>query len=221
MRREFKIRLQDGGVSAILDLPEGKPKAALTLAHGAGAGMHHKFLADLSSALVKSGFAVLRFQFPYMEAGRKMPDSPKLAEVAITAAVKRLAEEVPGVPLYGSGKSYGCRMTSMTAAQGLIPEIRGIINFGYPLHPANQPGVERAKHLPEVKIPLLFLQGDRDELARLELLRPVCEKQPRAKLHIVQHADHSFAVLKGSGRTNADVMGELVAEAGKFMSGAS
>lgn len=219
MRREIKIALEGGELDALLDLPEGKPRAALTLAHGAGAGMTHGFMEELATGLVSEGFAVLRFQFPYMQQGRKMPGAPKVAVVAIVEAQRVLAAECPEVPLFVSGKSYGGRMSSMGAAEGAFPLARGLISFGYPLHPPEKPGLDRAKHLDRIEIPHLILQGDRDELAQLDLLEGVCKGIPGITLHILKGADHSFGVLKSSGRTNGDVMAELVREAARFMAG--
>lgn len=178
--------------------------------------MHHAFLRDLSTALVARGFAVLRFQFPYMEAGKKRPDSPKVACATVAAAVAALRKRVPDLPLFGAGKSFGSRMTTTAASEGLLEDLSGIICFGFPLHPAGQPGIKRAEHLKQVAVKMLFLQGTRDDLADLKLMRGVCKKRPRAKLHIVEGADHGFAVLKRSGRTPADVLEELANEAAGF-----
>lgn len=215
MQSELKLESGEGEVSAILDLPE-KPRGALTLAHGAGAGMNHKFLAELAPKLAQAGFAVLRFQFPYMEAGKKRVDSPKIAVATVAAAVERLAAEVPGVPLFAAGKSFGSRMSTTGAAEGAIPQASGLICFGFPLHPPGELGTKRAEHLTQVKIPILFLQGDRDEFAELPLLKGVLEKLPKAKLHVIRGGDHGFAVLKSSGRKAGEVMDELVAESAKF-----
>src|SRR3954469_11506771 len=217
MRRELKIHLPAVELDALLDLPEGKPRAALTLAHGAGAGMFHKFMVELSSGLVSEGIAVLRFQFAYMQLGKKMPDPPKHAIAAVAGAQKLLAEECPGAPLFASGKSFGGRMSSMGAADGAFPQAKGLISFGYPLHPPGKPGIDRAAHLDRIRIPHLILQGDRDELAQLELLEGVCKGIPGITLHILKGADHSFDVLKSSGRARAEVMAELGREAARFM----
>src|SRR5579859_5315266 len=146
----MKISFSGVSVSAILELPKSKPEAALTLAHGAGAGMNYGFLTKISSLLAGRGVGVLRFQFPYMEEGRRMPDGPRIAAETVAAAVKTLAKETPGVPLFAAGKSFGCRMSTTACAEGAIPEVRGIICYGFPLHPPGKPGTERAAHLLKV-----------------------------------------------------------------------
>jgi hypothetical protein len=196
-------------VAAILDRP---PNAWLlyVLAHGAGAGMRHKFLESIAAALAARGVATFRFQFPYMEAGQKRPDSPAIAEATVQAAVDQAAAAAPELPIIAGGKSFGGRMTSGAAARGLLPRVKGLAFLGFPLHPPGQPGVHRAKHLDQVDLPMLFLQGTRDAFARLDLLRPVCrDLAPRATLHSVEGGDHSFGVPKRSGRTPADVLDEL------------
>ncbi|HUP57148.1 MAG TPA: alpha/beta family hydrolase [Bdellovibrionota bacterium] len=212
--RELKLLPPSGPVSALLDSP-GKPMAGIALAHGAGAGMRHEFMAELACALVGAGFAVLRFQFPYMEAKQRRTDPPKVSAATVAAAVQALRAEVK-VPVFAAGKSFGARMTTTAASLGLLEDVAGIICFGFPLHPAKQPSIERAAHLSKIDIPMLFLQGTRDDLADLELMRGVCKKLKLARLHVVEHADHGFGVLKRSGRTGAEVMAELVLEASKF-----
>ncbi|MGH7509519.1 MAG: alpha/beta hydrolase family protein [Gemmatimonadales bacterium] len=201
----------DGGssVSAILKCP---PDAWLlyVLAHGAGAGMRHKFLESMATALAARGVATFRYQFPYMEAGSKRPDSPEVAGATVRAAVDRAAAVSPGLPIIAGGKSFGGRMTSTATARGLVPVVQGLVFLGFPLHPPGQPGISRAEHLDQVDLPMLFLQGTRDHFARLDLLTPVCRRlEPRATLHLVDGGDHSFAVLQRSGRTPADVIEEL------------
>jgi predicted alpha/beta-hydrolase family hydrolase len=219
MSRPLKIAVGPAGneeVSALLDLPPSAPRVALALAHGAGAGMNHRFLEELALALSHAGFGVLRYQFPYMEAGKKRVDSPQAAVATVSAAVKKLQSELPGIPLFAGGKSFGARMTTTAAAEGALSGVQGLINFGYPLHPPDAPGTKRAEHLSKVNVPMLFLQGDRDEFARLDLLNEVCGKLPRAKVHIVKGGDHGFGVLKRSGRKPDEVMAELVGEAARF-----
>jgi uncharacterized protein len=198
-----------GDVSALLLRP-AQAHCLLVLAHGAGAGMHHSFLENLTAALAESGVATLRYQFSYMEQGRKSPDRPDKLMATVQAAASAAAKAAPGLPLFAGGKSMGGRMTSQAAAQGLLPEIKGIVFFGFPLHPPKQPSTKRADHLAKVEVPMLFLQGTRDTLADLSLIRPVCAKLgSRATLHIFETADHSFHVLKSSGKDDATVMQEL------------
>lgn len=213
--QNIRIETKSGVVSGILDFPT-TVTAALTLAHGAGAGMRHKFMAELAASLTSLGFAVLRFQFPFMEAGRRRTDHPSIAVATIGEAAATLGRLIPGVPIFAGGKSFGARMTTTAAAEDLLGGIEGIICYGFPLHPQGEPGVERAKHLARVQVRMLFLQGTRDELAELELMREVCAKLPGARLHVVEGADHAFAVLKRSGRTPEDVMKEMARESMRF-----
>ena len=199
-------------VSALLDAPP-KPIACLVLAHGAGAGMAHAFMAGVAAGLCERGVAVLRYQFVYMERGSKRPDAPGLAHAAVRAAVDVAAEALPGVPLFAGGKSFGARMTSQAQAAAPLPGVRGLVFFGFPLHPAGKPADTRAAHLGEVRVPMLFLQGSRDKLAALELLRPVAAGLgARAALHVVEEADHSLHVPVRSGRTDAQVLAGLLDE---------
>jgi predicted alpha/beta-hydrolase family hydrolase len=199
-----------GSVSAILIRP---PDAWLlyVLAHGAGAGMRHRFLESISETLAGRGIATLRYQFPYLEAGRKRPDYPPVLQATVRAAVARAAELEPELPLIAGGKSLGGRMTSGAAAETPLAGVRGLVFLGFPLHPPGQPGTSRADHLDRVDVPMLFLQGSRDDFARVDLITDVCEGlEPNATLHLVDGGDHSFGVLKRSGRTPSEVMGELV-----------
>jgi predicted alpha/beta-hydrolase family hydrolase len=200
-----------GSVDAALVAPEAAlAQAVFVFAHGAGAGMRHPFMVQLSLALALRGIATLRFQFPYMQRQSKRPDSPPVAQAAIRAAVAAAAERLPGVPLFAGGKSFGGRMTSMAQAAAPLPGVRGLVFVGFPLHPPKDPGTARAEHLPQVQLPMLFLQGTRDELAQLALVRGVVESlQPRATLHVVEGGDHSFDVLVRSGRTQDEVRAEL------------
>jgi predicted alpha/beta-hydrolase family hydrolase len=200
-----------GSVDAALVAPEAAPaQAVFVFAHGAGAGMRHPFMVQLSLALAVRGVATLRFQFPFVQRQSKRPDPPAVAQAAIRAAVAAAAERLPGVPLFAGGKSFGGRMTSMAQAAAPLPGVRGLVFVGFPLHPPKEPGTARAEHLPQVQLPMLFLQGTRDELAQLALVRGVVESlQPRATLHVVEGGDHSFDVLVRSGRTQDEVRAEL------------
>ena len=189
-------------------------RALLVLAHGAGAGMRHPFLQSVADGLAGEGVATLRYQFPYMSAGGRTarPDPPAVAVATVHAAVAAAAEQEPELPLFAGGKSFGGRMTSTAAAESPLQGVRGIVFLGFPLHPPGRPGSARAAHLAQVSVPMLFLQGTRDPLAGLDLMRPVCDHLgARATLHVVEGADHSFGVLKRSGRTNAEVIAELAA----------
>ncbi len=206
-----------GEVSALLVRPplanaRGKEKAKwlLVLGHGAGAGMHHPFMSKLAGELAGAGVATLRYQFPYMEERRKVPDAPAVLTATVAAAVRAATKAAPDLPLLAGGKSMGGRMTSQAAAEGKLPGVRGLIFFGFPLHPPNRPGTKRAKHLAKVTMPMLFLQGTRDTLADLKFLKPICAKLgERATLHVIETADHSFHVLKKSGRSDEEVLREL------------
>lgn len=209
MELRFEIAGSRNQVSALLERPTDA-WLLYVLAHGAGAGMRHKFLESMATALAERGVATLRYQFPYMEAGMKRPDSPRVAEATVEAAVGRAAELAPGLPLIAGGKSFGGRMTSGAAARGLLPGVKGLAFLGFPLHPPGQPGTERADHLDQVNVPMLFLQGTRDGFAKLDLLEPVCKRlEPRSTLHLVQGGDHSFGVPKSSGRSAVEVLDEL------------
>ena len=194
----------------ILDVPD-EPRACYVFAHGAGAGMRHSFMAAIAEGLVPRGIATLRFEFPYMAQGSKRPDSPAVAHAAVRAAVQEAAKRLPGVPLFAGGKSYGGRMTSQAQAAEPLPGVRGIVFVGFPLHQPGKPSTDRAKHLSEVDVPMLFLQGTRDELADLDLIRATTTQLGKlATLHVVEGADHSFHVLVRSGRNDAQVREELL-----------
>jgi predicted alpha/beta-hydrolase family hydrolase len=172
--------------------------------------MRHAFLQSVSDALGAVGIATFRYQFPYMEEGRRSPDPPHVAEATVRSAVLAAARAAPDLPLIAGGKSFGGRMTSQAAAKGGLPGLRGLVFVGFPLHPPNRPGDARAAHLSDVDLPMLFLQGTRDDLADLGLIRGVCQRLgPRATLHEVDDADHSFRVPKRAGRSGEDVIGEL------------
>jgi predicted alpha/beta-hydrolase family hydrolase len=184
----------------------------LVLGHGAGAGMHHSFMAELASRLADQRIATLRYRFPYREAGRRRPDRAATLESTTRAAIAAGGELAPDLPLLAGGKSMGGRMTSRAVAAEPATHLRGIVFFGFPLHPAGRPSVERADHLISVRLPMLFLQGDRDRLAELDLLSPVCDELgERATLHRIAGADHGFHVLKRFGRTDDEVLTELAA----------
>lgn len=172
--------------------------------------MAHPFLEKLAKELAEAGVATLRYQFPYIEQGRRVPDKPEALMATVAAAVSKAREVAPELPLLAGGKSMGGRMTSQAAARGLVGGVKGLVFFGFPLHPPNRPGTARAEHLAKVDVPMLFLQGTRDTLADLALLRPICEKLgSRATLHIIQEGDHSFHVLKKAAKTDAEIMKEL------------
>jgi predicted alpha/beta-hydrolase family hydrolase len=208
--RPSSIALPGGGsVSALLDAP-GQAQACYVFAHGAGAGMHHVFMASLAALLSSRGIATLRFQFPFTEQGTKRPDAPPLAHATVRAAVAEAARLLPGLPLFAGGKSFGGRMTSQAQAADPLPAVRGLAFVGFPLHPAGKPSVTRATHLLDVQVPMLFLQGTRDALADLELVRATTKQlHERATLHVVEGADHAFHVLARSGRTDGQVLEEL------------
>ena len=208
--REVTIRVGEttGEVSGLLIVPDDA-RAALVFGHGAGAGMRHPFMARTARDLADAGVATLRFQFPYMEAGARRVDPQPVAEATVRAAIDFARNELAGLPLFAGGKSYGGRMTSNALAKQHEADVRGIIFYGFPLHMPRKPAVERAAHLREVRVPLLFLQGTRDELADLSLIRGVIDGLDRATLQVVEHGDHSFSVLKRSGRTAQSVHEEL------------
>ena len=198
-----------GSVSGIL-LQPADAWANYVLAHGAGAGMRHRFMEGMARALAERGVATLRYQFPYVEAGSRRPDPPGVLEATVRAAVEAARRCAPDLPLVAGGKSLGGRMTSGAMARRPLEGARGLVFLGFPLHPAGQPGVSRAAHLDQVESPMLFLQGTRDALADLGLVTSVCSGLgPRATLQVVEGADHSFGVLKRSGRSDGEVMQEL------------
>jgi predicted alpha/beta-hydrolase family hydrolase len=196
-------------VSGLLLAPP-EARACYVFAHGAGAGMTHAFMAAMASGLAARGIATLRYQFPYMERGSRRPDVPRVAQAAVRAAVAEAARRLPAMPLFAGGKSFGGRMTSQAQAAGLLPEVKGLVFVGFPLHPAGKPADERGAHLFEVSVPMLFLQGTRDELADLDLLQPLVERLgARAELRLFAHADHSFHVPARLGR-DAEVMAAML-----------
>jgi predicted alpha/beta-hydrolase family hydrolase len=197
-------------VSGLLQLP-ANARACYVMAHGAGAGMAHPFLAAIADGLAERGIATLRYQFPYMEQGSKRPDSPVVAHAAVRAAVAEAARLAPGLPLFAGGKSFGGRMTSQAQAASPLTGVSGLAFLGFPLHPAGRPSEERAKHLFDVHVPMLFLQGTRDELAELPLVQKVTgDLGTRATLELFPDADHSFHVPARSGRKDGEVREELL-----------
>jgi predicted alpha/beta-hydrolase family hydrolase len=207
----LRIEISPGeAVSGLLVQPP-QPRACYVFAHGAGAGMTHASMEAIAAGLAERGIASLRYQFPYMEKGSKRPDSPKVAHAAVRAAVREAARCFPALALVAGGKSFGGRMTSQAQAAAALAGVRGLAFFGFPLHPAGKPASERAAHLADVNIPMLFLQGTRDALAELNLLKPVVEGLgSRATLHLLEAADHSFHVLKSSGRNDRAVLDEAL-----------
>ena len=206
--RQVTIETAKGPVSGLLDSPPS-PAFVYVLAHGAGAGMRHAFLESVADRLATRGAATLRYQFPYMEAGRNRVDPPDVAADAVRAAVVRAGELAPGVPVIAGGKSFGGRMTSEAQAREPLPNVRGLAFLGFPLHPPGKPATTRAEHLQRVRIPMLFLQGTRDEFAQLELLEPLVQSLgARATLTLTDGGDHSFKVPKAKG-TADEVMNQL------------
>lgn len=207
---ELKVRVENSGeVSAILIRPQ-EARWLMLLAHGAGAGMRHPFMEKLAAELAALKIATLRYQFPYIEQRRGRPDPPAILTATVAGALRKATELAPDLPLLAGGKSMGGRMTSQAASQNLLPNVRALVFFGFPLHPPNNPSTKRADHLSEVPMPMLFLQGTRDTLADLKLLEPIVKKLgTRAKLHVIESADHGFHVLKRSGKTDESVLAEL------------
>ena len=208
---ELKVQVGErvGEVSALLLKP---PHARLlyVLAHGAGAGMRHPFLESIAARLAGRGVATLRYQFPYVERRARRPDPPEIAAATVRAAVEAAGRAAPGLPLVAGGKSFGGRMTSTAAAAEPLPGVRGLVYLGFPLHPPGRPGTTRAEHLDRVSVAMLFLQGTRDAFADLKLLQSVLKRLgKRATLQLVDGGDHSFRVLKRSGRAEVDVLDEL------------
>ena len=205
----FDVTPEIGTVSALFARPADAWCMA-ALAHGAGAGMRHPFMESIAQRLAARRIATFRYEFPYMERGSRRPDFPPVLVATVRAACAAARESAEGLPVLAGGKSLGGRMTSTAASRETLPGVEGLVFFGFPLHPPGRPGRERAAHLTDVDLPMLFLQGTRDKLAELELLRPVCEElAPRASLRIIEGGDHSFHVLKRSGRTDDEALDEL------------
>jgi uncharacterized protein len=197
-------------VDHLLTAPD-RARALYVVAHGAGAGMHHPFLARIADALAARDIATFRYEFPYMQARKQRPDPPAVAEATVRDAVAEAARVAPGLPIFAGGKSFGGRMTSQAQASAPLPGVRGLVFLGFPLHPPGRPATARAEHLSQVQVPMLFLQGTRDEFAQLDLLRGVVESLgKRATLHVIEAGDHSFKVPKKRvGKSDTDVMQEL------------
>ena len=199
----------DQRVSGLLQVPDAA-RGCYVVAHGAGAGMTHPFMASIANELAARGVATLRYQFPYMERGSKRPDTPKAAHAAVRAAVAEAARRLPEMPLFAGGKSFGGRMTSQAQAATPMPGVAGLIFLGFPLHPPGQPSDARGAHLSDVAIPMLFLQGSRDEFATLALLEPLASALgTRATLRLFDDADHSFRVPARTGRKDSEIRTEL------------
>lgn len=207
VRGKFPVDAASPQVSSLFLLPSDA-KSALVLGHGAGAGMDHPFMSEMAALLAINKVATFRYQFPYMERGRKMPDRPPVLMATVRAAVEAARDVTGGMPLFAGGKSMGGRVTSLAAAKEALPAVQGMVFLGFPLHPSGKVSVDRAKHLAAASVPMLFLQGTRDKLADLNLLTPICQRLG-ATLHVITGADHSFRMLKRAGRSDSEVQAEL------------
>ena len=217
MESRLAIPVVGGQVSGILLRP-ATATALYVFAHGAGVGMNHPSMASNAHGLAERGIATLRFQFPYMEKGGGRPDPPAIAQATVRAAVAKAAELAPDLPLFAGGRSYGGRMTSQAQAVAPLPGVRGLVFLGFPLHPAGKPGIERADHLEQIGIPMLFVSGSRDALADMALLKPlVGGLGERATLHVVEGGDHGLRVLVSSGRTNEEAQAEALDAMAQWM----
>jgi predicted alpha/beta-hydrolase family hydrolase len=207
----LQIEIENNGSVSALLLQPAQARACYVFAHGAGAGMAHASMEATAAGLAARGIATLRYQFPYMEKGSKRPDPPAIAHAAVRAAIAQAARCCPTLPLFAGGRSFGGRMTSQAQAVAPLPGVRGLVFLSFPLHPAGKPSADRAKHLADIRIPMLFLQGTRDALAELRLLEPVVKGLgPLASLHLVREADHSFHVLARSGRNDRELLDEVL-----------
>ena len=205
-------------MSSLLDLPPAPPNAVFALAHGAGAGMAHPFMAGVARGLAQRGVATLRYQFPFAERRSRRPDAPAVAHACVRAAVAHAAALLPEVPLFAGGKSFGGRMTSQAQAAAPLDGVAGLVFLGFPLHPDGKPGVERAAHLADVHLPMLFIQGTRDALATSALIEPVVTSlEPRATLSWIDGADHAFHVPRSSGRSDAQVLASMLDDVVSWM----
>ena len=215
-RLKINVSKEIGKVSSILLLPE-KAKALIVLSHGAGAGMEHSFMEALAKKLAEHDIGTLRFNFAYMEKGGGPPDRPKKAHQVIAAAISKALNYSEGLTLLAGGKSFGGRMMSQMAAAGTLKDVKGVIYFGFPLHAPGKPGTERAAHLSDIKIPQLFVQGTRDTLAKIDLIKAVAKRLKKASLAIIDGGDHSFKMLKRSGKTQEDAIEEIAKASEKFI----
>ncbi|MFZ2031303.1 MAG: alpha/beta family hydrolase [Vitreimonas sp.] len=217
--KSITIQLDGADTTSGLWLAPSNARAAYVFAHGAGAGMAHKSMTAIADGLAERGIATLRYNFLYMERGSKRPDAPALAHAAARAAVDEATRLAPNLPLFAGGKSFGGRMTSQAQALAPLPNVRGLIFFAFPLHPTGKPSDDRARHLGDVKIPMLFLQGTHDALAELNLLKPVVKRLgANATLHLETDADHSFHAPAKSGRKDAQVLVSILDAAAGWMS---
>ena len=216
---QIAINAKSGMVSALLVQPQNA-KALLAVAHGAGAGMRHRFMEGTAAKLAELGVATLRYQFPYMEKRIKRPDSESTLTDTVRAAVATAKKLAGDLPLFAGGKSMGGRMTSLAAAKQPLDGVRGLIYFGFPLHAAGNPGAERGNHLSEIELPMLFLQGSRDALADLKLLKPLCKKLgENVELLVIAGGDHSFHMRKSSGKSDEQALSDVVEKAAQWMLG--
>ena len=214
---KFFVNEKAGAVSGLVNRPS-TATALLVLAHGAGAGMRHKFMEEICAKLADREIATLRYQFPYMEKRIKRPDSEAVLTATVRSAVAEGQRFADGIPIFAGGKSMGGRMTSLAAATEALDGVQGLLFLGFPLHAAGKPSAERGKHLAEISVPMLFLQGSRDALADLKLLKPLCHRLgKRVELFVVEGGDHSFHMLKSSGRSDGEVLDEVVEKAVGWM----
>jgi predicted alpha/beta-hydrolase family hydrolase len=221
MRKAKEITIgagdQAGKVSGLLLAPRDS-KAFLVLAHGAGAGMRHRFMEEVAARLADQNVATLRYQFPYMEKRTKRPDPQNVLTDTVRAAVAAAKKHASQLPLFAGGKSMGGRMTSLAAAKAPLDGVRGLIFFGFPLHAAGKPGAERGKHLADINVPMLLLQGSRDALADLKLLKPLCRRLgKKAELFVIEGGDHSFHMLKSAGKSDEKVLDAVAERAAAWM----
>jgi uncharacterized protein len=209
--QKLKIEIENSNSVSALLLHPSAARGCFVFAHGAGAGMDHRFMEASATGLGERGIATLRYQFPYMEQGSRRPDAPGVAHAAVRAAVAEASRSCPGLPLFAGGKSFGGRMTSQAQAIAPLPHVSGLIFLGFPLHPLGKPSADRAKHLSSIHIPMRFVQGSHDKLAELRLLEPVVNGlAPPASLQVIEQADHSFHVPARSGRTDGEVLAGIL-----------
>ena len=215
---KFSAGEKVGQVSGLLILPKGA-QGLLVLAHGAGAGMRHRFMEEIAQKMADKSIATFRYQFAYMEKGIKRPDGEAVLTATVRAAVAAAKKHGEGLPLFAGGKSMGGRMTSLAAAKEPLEGVRGLIYFGFPLHAAGRPSADRGQHLFDVKLPMLFLQGSRDALADLKLLKPLCARLgEKVELFVIDGGDHSFHLLKSSGRSDDQAVAEAVTKVSSWIS---